>query len=105
MHAQFRKKRKRETNYGEEVPSGNKRRTNIFSKGKSIERFNPSFMKPNEDKPVNDLKNKLADPNYFKQEVEGLLQGFGGSYHLDFGFKDQLTFGNERKWGSILDYI
>lgn len=88
----------------EEIVNSGRRRGSIFSKGKTMKKNDVRSVSPNPTPKLNE-NSRITDPQLFKKEVESLIQGFGGGYELDFGFKDQLRFGEGPRWGSVLNYI
>ena len=101
----FKRRKNKKMKYNtEDIVHSKRRRDSIFSKGKTIDRFDIRSVSPRPPPKLGE-ESRITDPKLFKKEVESLIQDFGGGYGLDFGFNDQLRFGNEQKWGSVLNYI
>jgi hypothetical protein len=99
-----RKKNKKIKEVIEEIVQPGRRRISIYSKGKTYHTEDYKSTSP-KSLPKLDQYTRVTDPQLFKKEVESLIQDYGGNYELDFGFKDQLRYGDGPKWGSVLNYI
>jgi hypothetical protein len=86
-----------------DMAESKRRRISIFAKGKTLERFKPSIVPPPSSE--NTPNPHVLNTKHFKKEIEGLLEGYGGHYKLDFGYEDDLKFNDNKQWGSILDYV